>query len=73
MGFTKIRWRIAVPYLVLILAVMLGVMLFVSDLVRRVHIDGLEARMVSEARLVGEALRPTLFVDGDGLQRAVAA
>lgn len=73
MGFTKIRWRIAVPYLVLILAVMLGVMLFVSDLVRRVHIDGLEARMVSEARLVGEALRPTLIVDGDGVQRAVDA
>ena len=54
--FRTIRWRIAIPYVVLILLVMLGLALYLSRLVREVHLASLENQLTDEARLVGDAL-----------------
>ena len=52
----SIRWRIAIPYIFLILLAMAGLFLYLSDLVRDTYLDSLEAQLTSEARLIGDAL-----------------
>jgi two-component system phosphate regulon sensor histidine kinase PhoR len=58
MHFRSIRWRIAVPYVVLILASMLGLSLYVSDRLRSVRLADLEAQLVSDARLIASEAAP---------------
>ncbi len=58
----QVHWRIAIPYLVLILAVMGSLTLYLSDLVRRTQIGDLETQMVAEAGLLGEASAAALAV-----------
>jgi two-component system, OmpR family, phosphate regulon sensor histidine kinase PhoR len=50
--FRRIRWRIALPYVALILLVMAGLTAYLSRLVRDTHMVDLEARLASEARFV---------------------
>jgi two-component system phosphate regulon sensor histidine kinase PhoR len=54
--FRSIRWRIAIPYVVLILLAMGGLSIYLSNLMREAHLSDLEAQLTSEAQLVGEAL-----------------
>jgi len=56
--FNRIRWRIAVPYVALILGVMAIVVLYLSGAVRGVYVDRLEAQLNGEATLIGDALAP---------------
>ncbi len=58
--FRSIRWRIALPYVILILASMLALGVILSNFLRQIYLDDLEAQLATEARLVGEALRPLL-------------
>jgi two-component system, OmpR family, phosphate regulon sensor histidine kinase PhoR len=58
--FRSIRWRIALPYVVLILAIMLVVGVYISGFIRQTTINNLESKLTSEARLVGEDLRTIL-------------
>ena len=61
--FRSIRWRIAVPYVALILFTMLGLNVYLSDFVRQTRLDKLQAELAAEAWLVSEAIRP-LLVEG---------
>ena len=52
--FTSIRWRMIVPYTVIILITALGLMLYLSGQVRRVRQADLEAQLLTEARLMAD-------------------
>jgi two-component system phosphate regulon sensor histidine kinase PhoR len=54
--FRNIRWRIAIPYVILILLAMVGLVVYLSDLVREAHLADLEAQLTAEAQLIGDAL-----------------
>ena len=65
----RIRWRIAIPYLALILAVTAGLAIYLAGLVRQVHIADREGQLLAETRWLAEesatALegRDTAFLD----------
>jgi len=50
------RWRIAIPYTVLIALLILGLTLYLSHVVRGAYIGELESRLADEASLVADAL-----------------
>ncbi|MGD2156403.1 MAG: ATP-binding protein [Anaerolineales bacterium] len=58
--FRSIRWRIAVPYVLLILLTMLGLGLYLSRFVRQNHLNELESTLIAEARLIADALSSCL-------------
>jgi len=58
--FRNIRWRVAIPYVVLILLAMGGLAVYLSSLMREAHLSDLEAQLTSEAQLVGEAFTALL-------------
>lgn len=53
--FSSIRWRMIIPYTVIILIAALGLTLYLSGLVRRVRRADLEARLLTEARLMADS------------------
>src|SRR5512135_1312099 len=56
----SIRWRIAVPYVVLILASTAALALYFSSSLREEHTAELRSQLVSEARWVADAAQPLL-------------
>jgi two-component system phosphate regulon sensor histidine kinase PhoR len=60
MFFRSIRWRIAVPYVALILLTMLGLTVYVSDQVRRARLADLEAQLLADAHLMADGAGPLL-------------
>jgi two-component system phosphate regulon sensor histidine kinase PhoR len=56
--FKSIRWRIAVPYIILILALMLGVGLYLSRFLTQTYQAFLEQQLTNQALLAGEAVKP---------------
>jgi two-component system phosphate regulon sensor histidine kinase PhoR len=54
--FRTLRWRIAIPYLLLILVAMGGLSFYLSDLVRQSHLADLREKLTAEARLIGDAV-----------------
>jgi two-component system phosphate regulon sensor histidine kinase PhoR len=58
--FHSIRWRIAVPYIVLTLLTLLGLTLLVTNRAREEHLADLRVTLVAEARLIGDASLPYL-------------
>lgn len=73
--FRTIRWRIAVPYVVLILVATLGLTLYVSDQVKQAYLANLEAQLLADARLLADSTEPLLgsspvpaTASGEGLQ-----
>ncbi len=65
--FSSIRWRITVPYIVVILITTLGLVLYISSEVRRTQLDELEARVVAETRLMATNIQKCL--PGQGMNR----
>ncbi len=61
--FRSIHWRITISYTVLILAAMAGLAVYLSNLVRDAHLADLEAQLTAEARLLADALAPSLATD----------
>ena len=53
--FPSIRWRIAVPYVILIMLATAGLVIYLSDLVRDAQVGNLEAKLTAEARLIAGA------------------
>jgi two-component system phosphate regulon sensor histidine kinase PhoR len=47
-----LRWRIALPYVALILVATLGLTIYLSDQVRQVRLADLEAQLLADARLL---------------------
>lgn len=58
--FNKIRWRIAIPYVLLLIAIFVGLGIYLTNLIRRTYIQKIENELVSEARLAAAALEPVL-------------
>lgn len=56
----RVRWRIAIPYLLLIVALMLGLAIYLSERVRQAHIADMETLLLAETELLGEAAAPAL-------------
>ncbi|MFM8319899.1 MAG: ATP-binding protein [Chloroflexota bacterium] len=66
MIFNNIRWRIAVPYALLIVLVISGIYLYLSDFLRSRYLDDVETRLTAEARLAAAALGPQLAGSAPG-------
>lgn len=62
--FSTIRWRIAIPYVILILLATAALTLYFSDFVRQTHLADLRTQLTAEARLVGDAIQPLLAEEG---------
>jgi len=58
--FRSIRWRIAIPYILLILLTMAGLFVYLSDLVRDAYLTDLQAQLTAETRLVADTLASSL-------------
>ena len=54
--FKKMHWRIAIPYIILILAGLLALGLYISSFFERIYLQHLEDRLVDETRLIAEQL-----------------
>lgn len=52
----RIRWRIALPYVALILIVMAGLDLYLSSSIRQLYMDSLNDTMIAETKLAATAL-----------------
>ena len=63
--FRSIRWRIAVPYLILILLTMIALGFIFSANLERLRLKDLEDKLLIEARLVGDAAAQLLMVGQD--------
>ncbi len=58
--FHTIRWRIAIPYVVLILLSTLGLTFFISNQVRKVRLADLETQLLAEARVLVDSVQPLM-------------
>ena len=61
--FSSIRWRIALPYVLLILLSMGALTGYLAALVRDTYLDNQRDQLLSEARLMADALGPALADD----------
>jgi two-component system phosphate regulon sensor histidine kinase PhoR len=55
-----IRWRIALPYVGLILITMLALGIYLSSFIRQTYVNNLEAKLADDARVIGDAILPNL-------------
>ncbi len=60
--FRSIRWRIAIPFILLILAAIGGIGLYLSDFTRDNHMDNLRSELTREAQLLSDDSQP--YFDG---------
>lgn len=58
------RWRIAIPYLVLLVLAMGGMTVYLSDVVRQSYLDELQEKLTAEAQLIGDAVEMELEWEG---------
>jgi two-component system phosphate regulon sensor histidine kinase PhoR len=63
--FRRLRWRIALPYVVLVLIATLGLTVYVSNQVRQVRLADLEAQLLADARLLAGSVAPLLEAGTD--------
>ncbi len=61
----SIRWRIALPYVLLILLVLGGLSVYLSNSFRQIYLENLESEMAAQARLVADAAAPLMAQPGD--------
>jgi two-component system phosphate regulon sensor histidine kinase PhoR len=64
--FRSIRWRIAVPYVTLILLTTLGLTLYISTQVRKARLADLEAQLLAEARVLAANVRSEMAGEESG-------
>lgn len=63
--FHSIRWRIAIPYFLLILAAMWGLGLYISRFVRQSQLSQMERELTAEALLIGDFWKQSMADTGD--------
>lgn len=68
--FRSIRWRIAVFYIALILLVMVGLVITLSDLWRGTYLADLQAQLTTEATMVADALALPVVGSDSGAELA---
>jgi two-component system, OmpR family, phosphate regulon sensor histidine kinase PhoR len=59
----KFRWRIAIPYALLILVIMIGLGIYLGNSLRQSELEKLEAQLRVETSIIGELSQP-LFAQG---------
>jgi two-component system phosphate regulon sensor histidine kinase PhoR len=64
--FRSLGWRIAFPYLILILLAMGGLSIYASEVVRQSHLSDLEGALTAQAQLIADAVKSTSDWDGTG-------
>jgi two-component system phosphate regulon sensor histidine kinase PhoR len=64
--FRSLGWRIAFPYLILILVAMGGLSVYASGLVRQSHLSDLEAELTGEALLIADTVKSASDWQGAG-------
>lgn len=62
--FRSIRWRIALPYVALVLLTMAGLAAYLVALVHNAYLDHLQAQLAAEARMLEDAIGPILVQEG---------
>ena len=67
--FRSIRWRIAVPFILLALFIMLAVSFYLSNSMRQLYLDDLRNQLTDECALVTDIIQPVLS-QGDSTQLA---
>jgi two-component system phosphate regulon sensor histidine kinase PhoR len=55
-----IRWKIGAPYVLLILILMAGLGIYISNFLRQTYLSDLERRLFDQALLAGDALAPQM-------------
>lgn len=60
MPYSSTRWRIAVPYVLLILAAMTGLAFYLSNLTRDTYLENLETQLTGDVRLIGDVVASRL-------------
>lgn len=58
--FHSVRWRIAFPYVSLILVTMLALGVYITSFVRQTYLNDLESKLAAEARMIGDVITPDL-------------
>lgn len=58
--FRSLRWRIHIPYLILIVITMLGLGIYVSRFVSDIHTSNLETTLIAQAHLIGDSIAPNI-------------
>ena len=71
--FHSIRWRITWPFVILILAAMIGLGLLLSSFVRQTYLNTLEDKLITENRMVGDVIKPALLRGGQNNDLDIAA
>jgi two-component system phosphate regulon sensor histidine kinase PhoR len=65
--FRSIQWRIAVPFILLIVISMGVLGLFLTNFARDLQLDSLRSHLEKEARIIAEASQPAFLGHGDDL------
>ncbi len=60
--FRSIRWRIALPYVGLILITMLALGVYLSSFLKQTYISDLESKLADKARMIGDVIMPDLKI-----------
>jgi two-component system, OmpR family, phosphate regulon sensor histidine kinase PhoR len=60
-----IRWRLTIPYALLVIVTMVGLSIYLISYVRGTYQDNLKQSLVSEAHLVADAVQPRLASGSD--------
>ncbi len=55
--FRSIRWRIAFPFILLLVAIMVALGIYVSNFIKKTYIQTLEEQLLIQARMVGEVVK----------------
>ena len=58
MNYRSTRWRIAIPYVLLIVGAMVALFLYVSNFFREVYLEQLRTQLVGDAQFIGDELAP---------------
>jgi len=58
--FYSFRWRIGIPFILLILAAMLAIGIYVSSYLKNSYLANLETHLYDEANLIGDTFKPQL-------------
>ncbi len=65
--YRKIRWRIALPYTILIISIMVGLTVYLSNFTRRMLQTELEKQLIADAVLLRETFLPMMQSRPDDL------
>ena len=66
MMFRSVRWRIAIPFILLISIAIISMGVYLSDFARQTYTQNLERELLGEARLISDTLSLTMVGDLPG-------